>query len=271
MTRYAIGDIQGCFKEFITLIEKIEFNPSRDMLYLVGDLVNRGPDSLKILQWVYKYQDSIKTVLGNHDIYALGRYYQIIKSESLDTIQELLNHHKIDLYMAYLRSCPLVFHDNDFIIVHAGIHPQIEFNTLLKINNLITEELKTSNSRNFIKSIYNNKSKNWQKCDNLISQMRFIINSSTRMRFLDKTTQILDFEYKGEIINRPANLIPWFMSESNFKFHQKIIFGHWAALGFLQQKKFIAIDTGCVWGGSLTAINLETLELHQVLSTVNNN
>lgn len=264
MARYAIGDVQGCYSQLIQLIDKIDFNPSRDVLYFVGDLVNRGPESYNVLKWIYKHQDNIICVLGNHDIYLLGRYANVVKPDPEETIGEILLSKEANKLIDYLRRQPLVFHDSNYILSHAGVYPRIDFNTLIYLNNIIGNYLQSSEYALFIDRIFGNKPHYWSNELELIHKMKFVINSTTRMRFLNIQDYSLDYKYKGEFTNKPANLIPWFNVDFDRSINKQIIFGHWAALGFYQDNKVIALDTGCVWGRKLTAINLENLEIFQV-------
>ena len=264
MARYAIGDIQGCYKQFSELLALIDFNPSKDVLYLVGDLVNRGPKSLEVLKWIYKNQDSVISVLGNHDIYLLARFHHLVKLDSADTLADTVRDKNITKYLDWLRSCPLIFHDNQYILVHAGIYPGIDFNELLHISHSVSNHLKASDYPQFIEQIYGNKPNSWNpELDNL-KKMKFAINACTRMRFLERQDLSLDYKYKGELGNMPDHLLPWFNAKFHPSINKKIVFGHWAALGFFHDQRFISLDTGCVWGRKLTAINLENFELAQV-------
>ena len=264
MARYAIGDIQGCYKQFIQLVNKINFNPSKDVLYLVGDLVNRGPKSLEVLKWIYQHQNSIINVLGNHDFYLLARYYGVAKPDGDDTLSALLRDKNIDKYIDWLRCSPLIFHDNDYILAHAGIYPKMNFNDLIHCCHAISNSLSASQCRRFLEDMFSNKPNNWDENYSLINKSRFVINSLTRMRFLNKDSYGLDFKYKGDIAQAPENLTPWFDVELDSSIKKHIVFGHWAALGFKQTLNFSAIDTGCVWGRKLTALNLENKEIIQV-------
>jgi len=264
MARYAIGDIQGCYEQFIKLIKKIDFNPSTDTLYLVGDLINRGPESLKVLEWVYKHQDSLVTVLGNHDIYLLARYANIRKPDEDETIKDILTSPNCNKLIDWLKAQPLIFTDNDYILVHAGIYPKLNFNHTLKLAEDISEHLKAKDNSWFLDKVFGNKPHLWSDDLEHILQMKFILNTCTRMRFLNATNYSLDYKYKGELANKPLHLIPWFKVEFDPTINKKILFGHWAALGFYHDKNFISLDTGCVWGRKLTALNLENFELAQV-------
>lgn len=269
MARYVIGDIQGCYQELVALVQKIEFNPSTDTIYLVGDLVNRGSQSLEVLKWVYKNQDSVVSVLGNHDIYLLGRYSGVLKADAKETIQDILEYRESGKLIDYLRSLPLVFCDEDYILVHAGIYPKMNFKSILQINGRIMDQLQSHNYAEFIHKIFGNKPQTWSEELEPISQMKFVINACTRMRFLDRLDYGLDYKYKGELANKPPELVPWFTVERDPTITRKVLFGHWAALGFFHDENFIATDTGCVWGRKLTALNLENFEIYQVESKQN--
>lgn len=264
MARYAIGDIQGCYNEFIKLLAKINFNSGKDVLYLVGDLVNRGPQSLEVLKWVYKNQNSVITTLGNHDIYLLARYNHIVDSNKDDTLHDVIQDKNINKYIDWLRSCSLIYHDSDYILVHAGIYPRMDFNELLHINHSISAHLQSADYPRFIKSIFGNKPNSWDPNYDNTKKMKFVVNSCTRMRFLNKADYALDYKFKGDLSSIPENLIPWFRVGSAETINKKILFGHWAALGLSQENNYISLDTGCAWGRKLTAINLETREISQV-------
>jgi bis(5'-nucleosyl)-tetraphosphatase (symmetrical) len=265
MAKYAIGDIQGCYKQFIELIKKINFSPSTDTLYLVGDLVNRGPQSLEVLDWAYRHQDSIQMVLGNHDIYLLGRYNNILPVNHDDTLNELLLYTNANKIIDWLRIQPLIYQDDKYILVHAGIYPQLKLTTSIELAEEIQANLSGADYPKFIDKIYGNKPQQWNNKLPQIERMRFIVNTCTRMRYLNRDTYALEFKYKGELAAKPPQLVPWFQVDFDPSITKKIVFGHWAALGFYHDPKFISLDTGCVWGRRLTAINLDNFEIYQVI------
>ncbi|MFN8770509.1 MAG: symmetrical bis(5'-nucleosyl)-tetraphosphatase [Neisseriaceae bacterium] len=267
MARYAIGDIQGCYTPFMKLLSEIGFNSSKDVLYLVGDLVNRGKESLQILQWAYKNQDNIITVLGNHDIYLLARYSKIRPADCDETIKDILTSSEAGKLTDWLRTCPLIFQDAQYIIAHAGIYPRIDLNHMLFLNHLISQHLQAPDYSVFIDKIYGNKPNYWNNDLPLQKQMKFVVNACTRMRYLNRKNYYLNYETKGDIKDSSDKLVPWFEVDFHASIKKKIIFGHWAALGLYQDDKCIGIDTGCVWGRKLTAINLETSEIIQVKNT----
>lgn len=264
MARYAIGDIQGCYTALMRLLSEINFNPSKDTLYLVGDLVNRGTESLKVLQWVYEHQDSIVTVLGNHDIYLLARYNNLLLPDDDETISDILNYSEASKLIDYLRHCPVIFQDDNYILAHAGVYPKMDFDQLIKTSKDIAAHLLSSDYTTFLSKIYGNKPNFWSDDYDLQKQMKFVINACTRMRYLNVDDFSLHYKYKGELINQPEGLIPWFKTEFDPSIQKKILFGHWAALGFYHNSKVISLDTGCVWGRCLTALNLENYEITQI-------
>ncbi len=265
MARYAIGDIQGCFNQLSRLLSQINFNKSKDTLYLVGDLVNRGSQSLEVLRWARDNQDNVISVLGNHDIYMLARYLKLQKPHSDDTLQDLLRADDVDDLMMWVRNCPLIHEEKDYIIVHAGIYPKVDFNHLLFLNHLFCEHLMSKNISEFVDSIYGNKPNNWTQDLTTEKQIKFLVNSCTRMRYLNNKNYELDYSFKGNLNKKPDDLTPWFDVDFHATINKKIIFGHWASLGLFENKKCIGIDTGCIWGYKLTAFNMDTFELIQVL------
>ena len=158
----------------------------------------------------------------------------------------------------------MVFHDHDYILVHAGIHPKIDFNTLICLVNAIGNHLQSNTYAFFIHKIFGNKPNYWTNELGMMQKMKFVINSCTRMRFLKTDDYSLDYKYKGDLKTIPSELIPWFKVDFDSSINKKIIFGHWAALGLCQTEKIIALDTGCVWGNKLTAVNLENMQVFQV-------
>ncbi|MCE3268449.1 MAG: diadenosine tetraphosphatase, partial [Burkholderiales bacterium] len=202
-------------------------------------------------------------VLGNHDIYLLGRYANVLKTNPDETITDILQAPDAEKLIDYLIQQPLIFEDNNYILCHAGVYPKINFNTLLYVNSIISTHLQSNNYPFFIHKIFGNKPNFWSDNLDLIHKMKFVINSSTRMRFLNNSNYSLDYKYKGTIDNRPKELIPWFNVALDPSINKKIIFGHWASLGFYHDENVVSIDTGCVWGNKLTAVNLENFDIIQ--------
>jgi bis(5'-nucleosyl)-tetraphosphatase (symmetrical) len=267
MPHYAIGDVQGCFDPFIALLEKIQFNPTKDMLLLAGDLVNRGPDSLKVLRYIKSLGSAAITILGNHDLHALAVFFSGKALRKSDTLNELLQAPDVEELMEWLSLQPLLYHNALFnsVLTHAGIYPLwslIEAKSYAKeIESLLREK---TQRHNLLSHFYGNDPSIWDMNLSDIPRYRFIVNALTRMRFL-RSDGALDFSYDEKPENAPKDLIPWFNYPRKTPITEKILFGHWAALeGYTGVENVIALDTGCAWGESLTAYCLETEEMTQV-------
>lgn len=264
MTIYAIGDIQGCYEDLTNLLDKIHFNPSKDKLWFVGDLVNRGPDSLSTLRFIKELGESAKTVLGNHDLHLLATYHGI-KRNNDTSVQELLNAPDCDELIDWLRTQPLLIHDEqtNFTLVHAGIYPQWTLSQAKRYANELETVLSSDNYLDFLNHMYGNRPNQWSNELTGWDRLRFICNSFTRMRYCHANGQ-LNFDYNGAPGSQENNLIPWFDVPHRVNNNEKIIFGHWSTLGYFQKQNNLIIpdniyatDTGCVWGGTLTALKIE--------------
>jgi len=267
MSNYAIGDIQGCYQEFILLLDKINFDTSKDKLWLCGDLVNRGPDSLKCVEFLYSIKENCLITLGNHDLHLIALAEGVIEPNETDTLDKLLRAHNINLYIDWLKQLPLIQSDTivsqgvkkKYIMTHAGIPPHWSFEEANQHSMEITNSLCSSTyCKHFLKIMYGNEpsleSKNLSKDECL----RLYTNYFTRMRFCNEHGEI-ELMHKGSPADSPKGFKPWFrhkltiMEESTH-----LLFGHWAALeGITGVDNITALDTGCVWGKKLTAINLE--------------
>ena len=259
MATYAIGDVQGCLEPLQCLLKKIEFNPLNDKLWFAGDLINRGPDTLATLRFLYQLRDSITVVLGNHDLHFLAVYYGLRKRNKNDTLDELLNAPDCADLVYWLRQQKLVHHDevSGFTMVHAGIPPQWDLADALTYSCEVENTLQSDKVEEFLAGMYGNYPCNWD--DNLsgIDRLRLITNYFTRMRFCNADGE-LELQTKESADAAPVGFAPWFSFLRRKTRNQKILFGHWAALeGRSGVSHVYALDTGCVWGGSLTALRLE--------------
>jgi len=263
MAIYAIGDIQGCYYSFLDLLKKIKFKRRRDQLWLVGDLVNRGKGSLEILRWCYKNKSSVIAVLGNHDLHALAIKYKIIEPDDEDTLSSLLRAKDSDLLFKWLRSLPLAHYEKKHLMVHAGVMPQWTVENTLKFSKEVSTQLRSKKYIEFLSSIYGNKPDKWSSTLNKNDRARIIINATTRLRALNSTGAI-DFTYKGELKNMPKKLKAWFDFPKRKTKGSPIICGHWSALGLMTRGDIFAIDTGCVWGQTLTALRLDDKSVFSV-------
>lgn len=265
MALYAVGDIQGCLEPLKCLLERVDFQPARDHLWLVGDLVNRGPDSLGTLRFLYAMRDSITTVLGNHDLHLLAAAYNIERLKKHDSLREILEAPDRDDLLDWLRRQKLLHYDaeRDIALVHAGIPPQWTLKKALLRAAEVEEVLRDDNRiREFLDGMYGNEPARWSKNLHGIERLRVITNYFTRMRFCT-ADGTLDLKSKEGLSSAPAGFAPWFSHPKRKARGQKLIFGHWAALeGRCDEPGLYALDTGCVWGGAMTLLNVDSGELH---------
>ncbi|WP_277811081.1 symmetrical bis(5'-nucleosyl)-tetraphosphatase [Chromohalobacter canadensis] len=262
MSTYAIGDLQGCYAEFAALLERIAFDPRRDRLWLVGDLVNRGPGSLDCLRAVKALGDSARVVLGNHDLHLLAAAWADAPLKRSDTLQPILEADDRDELLDWLRRQPLLVHDAalDAVMVHAGLPPHWSLKQARDYAAEVEAVLRGDAVGGFLASMYGNSPARWTDDLEGIERLRVIVNTFTRMRFI-AADGTLDFDAKEGLDSAPEGFAPWFTYTRNDD--PRIVFGHWAAL---QGKtpdarvRALALDTGCVWGGELTAVDLENGE-----------
>ena len=266
MANYAVGDIQGCYKEFDKGLKKINFNEKKDRLWISGDIVNRGPDSLKTLERIYSIRSSVNIVLGNHDLHFLARHYADRKSAKNDTLEELLASSKCEKYAKFLLKQPFVFSKKiklkngdkkKYIMVHAGLPHYLTFKECMNLNKL-SQEFLSKNPKKNLKKIFFHHRKNNFKIVSMKDKLTFFINAVTRIRICDKEGKIM-FAFKKGLKDLPYNFIPWFkLKISALTRDDRLIFGHWAALnGKTNKQNIIGLDTGCVWGNKLTFVRLE--------------
>lgn len=257
---WAIGDLQGCFGSFMKLLDKIEFNKQKDMIWLVGDLVNRGEDSLKTLEYVYANKKNFRVVLGNHDISLIAAYYGIKKGNS--TIETILKSPNAQELIEWLKAQPFLHIDEKlgYCMAHAGISPLFDIDEAKKWANLIFDKLNSDGYIDFLKKITKTKLETISYKDG--NDELYALSSFIAMRYcFDDGT----FELKEKGRYSDNNMLkPWFKIENRKYIPYKIIFGHWSTLGFYKDKNVVATDTGCVWGGKLTAFCLETQKVKSV-------
>jgi bis(5'-nucleosyl)-tetraphosphatase (symmetrical) len=263
---YAIGDIQGCLDPLQALLKKCAFNTDKDRLWIAGDLVNRGPDSLLTLRFLYSLREHIDIVLGNHDLHLLAVAAGFKKPTPSDTLDAILAAPDCNDLLNWLRTQPLVHHDAslNFTMVHAGIPPQWSISESLGYAHEVETILKGDHANDFLKVMYGNKPNSWDNSLDGMDRIRLITNYFTRMRFCTANGE-LELKIKSSAGDAPKGYHPWFALNNRVAKHDNIIFGHWAALeGQTHQKNIFALDTGCVWGGELTAMRLEDKQLYSV-------
>lgn len=260
MAIYAIGDLQGCYDPFRMLLDEIGFDPAEDKLWLVGDLVNRGPKSLKTLRFVKSLGKSVVTVLGNHDLHLLalacGRKQP---GNRFRTLQKTLNASDRDELIHWLRHRPLAHYDEsiDTLLVHAGTHPTWSVNKTLARAAEVEQALQSSDYKKFLGAMYGNSPRAWSGKLKGYDRLRFIVNCLTRMRMITDKGR-MNFAHSGPPHRARKNLSPWFEVNDAAWWGTRIVFGHWSALGLVVLPELVCLDSGCVWGRQLTALRLDT-------------
>ena len=257
MALYLVGDIQGCYSELKALLRTVNFNPEQDQLWALGDIVARGPDSLKTVLFLKDLGKAFQMVLGNHDIHLLAIYHGIKKAKKSDKLEPLLNSKQLPEIIQWLTKMPLLLTtpDHKAYLSHAGLSPQWTISQAIENAKFAESKLQSAKLTKWLKLMYGESPNNWHDVNSIEEKFRYIINAFTRMRFcyLDGS---LEFHCKQAIDDSPSNLKPWFELTTELDQHQWI-FGHWASLLGKSNKKTFALDTGCVWGNHLTLMRWE--------------
>lgn len=259
MAIYAVGDLQGCLDPLERLLERVQFDPGNDRLWLVGDLVNRGPQSLECLRRVRDLGNAAVTVLGNHDLHLLATAAGVRPPRARDTLRSVLESPDAPDLLEWLARQPLVHHDAElgWTMVHAGIPPEWDLRTALREAEAVALALREPLSRlPFLRQMYGDEPSQWDPGLVGIERLRFAVNAFTRMRFLHRDGR-LDFVEKRPPEEVGPRLFPWFAAPERAMRNQRIVFGHWSALGARQGKDWLSLDSGCVWGRKLTLVRLE--------------
>ncbi len=261
MATYAIGDVQGCFDELTALVRKIAFNPKSDHLWFAGDLVNRGPQSLETLRWVKSLGDVATAVLGNHDLHLLAAYAGIKPINETDDLYSILQANDVEDLIDWLRHRPLMHYDSelDIAMVHAGLFPQWDIKKALSLAKEVEAALRSKKYKNFLHNMYGNKPDCWEETLDGWERLRIITNCLTRIRYCSDEGR-MNFDDKGPSGTQSSGMHPWFEINSRKSRNTTIVFGHWSTLGLHTGDNVIATDTGCLWGGSLTAVKIDDLE-----------
>lgn len=266
MATYAIGDLQGCYAELQDLLALTGFNPTNDRLWLVGDLVNRGPASLEVLRFIKSLGERATVVLGNHDLHLVLRAEGMGRDSKDDTIAPILAAPDCDELMAWLRSQPLFHVEGEYAMVHAGLLPQWS----VAQAKALADEVSTALSKkkkyiDFLENMWGSKPDHWRDDLQDWDRLRVIVNAMTRMRFCS-ADGVMEFHAKGKPENAPEGYMPWFAVPQRASRTHTLVCGHWSALGLRTDEKLLALDTGCLWGGTLTAVRLEDRKVFQVPS-----
>jgi bis(5'-nucleosyl)-tetraphosphatase (symmetrical) len=259
MAVYAIGDLQGCYDPFRRLLDEIKFEPSRDTLWLAGDLVNRGPKSLKTLRFVKKLGDSAKTVLGNHDLHLLALEAGVVRfGKRFGSLQKLLDAPDVAELCDWLRHRPLAHYDEDLdtLLVHAGTHPGWSVEKTLALAAEVEAALQARDYSTLLGKMYGNTPNSWSGKLSGYKRLRFIINCLTRIRMMTADGH-LDLSFSGSPWRARKGLTPWYDAAHPSWQRTRVIFGHWSALGLIVLPDLISLDSGCVWGRQLTAVRID--------------
>src|SRR5437016_8008115 len=263
MAIYAIGDVQGSFEELGVLLGSVGFDGDKDRLWFVGDLVNRGPASLATLRFVRDLGERALAVLGNHDLHLLALAHGVVKEREDDTLAEVLAAPDRDELIDWLRHRPMIHVEANYVLVHAGLLPQWDVATAKALAREVETELRGPRHEEFLAQLYGSLPDRWNDKLRGIERLRVIVNAMTRLRFCTPEG-VMEFRTKGETAEAPPGYLPWFEVPGRKSVDHTLVCGHWSALGLRIAPNLLALDSGCVWGGKLSAVRLEDRRLYQV-------
>ena len=262
---YLVGDVQGCAGALDRLLDTIAFSASRDRLYVLGDLVNRGPASLAVLRRLRGLGDAAVCILGNHDWHLLAVAAGVRPRHRSDTLDDILDAPDREVWLEWLRQRRMAVHAHGWLMVHAGVAPQWDLATTLELAASLEAALRSQPPREFLATMFGNRPAHWHDADSDAERMRFTLNALTRIRYVD-LAGALDFETKDAPAAAPPGLTPWFEVPGRGTAGVPIAFGHWASMGLVDRPGLLGLDSGCVWGRQLTAARIDgtSRELFQV-------
>ena len=255
MSLYLIGDLQGCNQPFQRLLQKVGFSPSRDHLVCLGDLVNRGPESLEVVRQLMAWEGSAEAILGNHDLHLLAVAQGVRTLHKHDTVQAILDAPDRDAILHWLHQRPLALERNGWLLVHAGVLPQWTAEQTLVLAQEVSTVLASPQGPQWLHHMYGNQPNHWKPNLPTTDRLRLIVNALTRLRFCNAQGE-MEFETKDSAANAPSGFMPWFDVPGRLTKGSPIAFGHWSTLGLIQRPDLLALDTGCVWGGCLSAAQI---------------
>jgi bis(5'-nucleosyl)-tetraphosphatase (symmetrical) len=261
MATYAIGDVQGCFDELEQLVARIGFNPLHDRLWFVGDLVNRGPKSLEVLRFARSLEEAAVVVLGNHDLHLITQFEGFERKRKDDTFSDVLEAPDARELLDWLRTRPMMHAEGGWAMVHAGLVPQWSIGVAVSLGKEVENALRAPNYREFLANMYGSKPARWEDSLAGWDRLRVIVNAMTRMRFCTREG-LMELKETGK--NPPPGFVPWYQTRRTAE--EQIVFGHWSSAGLQLTERVAGLDTGCVWGGPLSALRLEDRWLAQVPS-----
>ena len=263
MSTFVIGDVQGCFASFQDLLARITFSPQRDFLWLLGDLVNRGPRSLAVLRWVFEHQDRVRLVLGNHDLHLIARYRGVAQPKALDTLEKVLEHAEASQWISWLQHQPIAYREGEHAMVHGGILPGWDWSQVEAWARDTERRLQGPEIDELLTELSGKKDLIWPHKTGGISSHAAFLKIVTRLRVCNADGRV-HFGFSGAPEDCPDPFRPWFDWPHQLPAGFRLYFGHWSALGLMQRPGFVALDTGCVWGKSLSALRLEDGRIFQV-------
>jgi bis(5'-nucleosyl)-tetraphosphatase (symmetrical) len=255
MALYFIGDVQGCDAALGRLLEKIAFSPSRDTLYVLGDLVNRGPESAGVLRRLKGYGDAARCLLGNHDLSLLAVSHGLRAPHGNDTMDSVLLAPDRDAMIEWLRAQRMAMFEHGVLMVHGGVLPQWDAARTLTLAGEVETVLRGADLADFLSQMYGNEPARWDDSLAGAARLRVIVNALTRLRFCTPAG-VMDLKASGGLADAPPGYLPWFDVPGRKTAGTMVAFGHWSQLGLLQRPDIVSLDTGCVWGGCLTALEL---------------
>ncbi|HXD08205.1 MAG TPA: symmetrical bis(5'-nucleosyl)-tetraphosphatase [Burkholderiaceae bacterium] len=253
---YLIGDVQGCCDALDRLLAEIGFSPSRDHVVVLGDLVNRGPESLRVLRRLRELGPSATCLLGNHDLHLLAVAHGLRRMHRSDTLHDILDAADREAWIDWVRHRPLAVHTHGWLLVHAGVVPQWDLALALSLAGELEAQLRAPHVAEFLQVMYGNEPSQWSEHLQGFERLRFAVNVFTRIRFCDARGR-MDLTIKDGADAAPDGLMPWFDAPQRRTAGVPIAFGHWSTLGLVQRPDLLSLDTGCVWGGQLTAARID--------------
>jgi bis(5'-nucleosyl)-tetraphosphatase (symmetrical) len=265
MSHYVVGDIQGCYAEFAQLLDMIAFDPARDRVWLVGDLVNRGPDSLSVLRQVKSLGAAATTVLGNHDLHLLIVAAGHRNPHRRDTLSPILEAPDRDELLDWLRRRPLVVREGELLLVHAGLLPSWTPQDAVMLSREVETVLASSAHDDFLRHLYGDEPARWDAGLTGYDRLRVIVNACTRLRFCS-ADDVMDLKEKRGPPHSPAGFAPWFAHPGRKSAGVTVLCGHWSTLDLTFAPNMMMLDSGCLWGGTLTAFRLDDARVFQVPS-----
>jgi bis(5'-nucleosyl)-tetraphosphatase (symmetrical) len=262
MATYAIGDVQGCFSALQRLVEQTGFDPARDRLWFVGDLVNRGPESLQVLRYVKNLKDSATTVLGNHDLFLIAAGSGLVSLRPKDTIGDVLSAPDCRELIEWLRHQKFLYRSGSFTLVHAGLLPQWTVEEAALLASEIETVLRGPDFHALLRRLYSASDVQWSPSLEGTARLAAAATVLTRLRTCSQSG-IMDSKYSGPPADAPSGFLPWYQIPGRRSETATIVCGHWAALGLHLTDNILALDSGCVWGRRLTAVRLEDRKVFQ--------